>query len=87
MQLQAGIYKKSGADSLTMIRRSFEAYRRQIWDGDLLELMEGNLYSYGCPTLCIRITAAWVQRDSSKKSLRTIMNVQTVISVDRLPVN
>ena len=33
--------------SKSMIVRSLEAYMRQTWDGDLLELMAGNLYSYG----------------------------------------
>ncbi|MBN2243796.1 MAG: U32 family peptidase [Acidobacteria bacterium] len=33
--------------SRSMICRSLEAYMRQSWDGDLLELMAGNLYSYG----------------------------------------
>lgn len=33
--------------SVAMICRSLEAYMRQTWDGDLLELMAGNLYSYG----------------------------------------
>jgi len=33
--------------SKSMIRRSLEAYMRQAWEGDLLELMAGNLYSYG----------------------------------------
>jgi collagenase-like PrtC family protease len=33
--------------SIRMICRSLEAYMQQAWDGDLLELMAGNLYSYG----------------------------------------
>jgi len=33
--------------SRTMICRFLEAYMKQSWDGDLLELMAGNLYSYG----------------------------------------
>ncbi len=33
--------------SARMICRSLEAYMRQAWDGDLLELMAGNLYSCG----------------------------------------
>jgi collagenase-like PrtC family protease len=33
--------------SRSMISRSLEAYMQQSWDGDLLELMAGNLYSYG----------------------------------------
>jgi collagenase-like PrtC family protease len=33
--------------SRTMIVRSLEAYMRERWDGDLIELMAGNLYSYG----------------------------------------
>jgi collagenase-like PrtC family protease len=31
--------------SKTMLARSFEAYMNESWDGDLLELMAGNLYS------------------------------------------
>jgi collagenase-like PrtC family protease len=31
----------------SMIVRSLEAYMQQSWDGDLIELMAGNLYSYG----------------------------------------
>jgi hypothetical protein len=30
-----------------MIVRCLEAYMHQRWEGDLLELMAGNLYSYG----------------------------------------
>jgi collagenase-like PrtC family protease len=37
--------------SRSMICRSLEAYMRQSWDGDLLELMAGNLYSYGMSNL------------------------------------
>jgi len=33
--------------SRSMIVRCLEAYMHQRWDGDLLELMAGNLYSYG----------------------------------------
>ena len=33
--------------SKSMICRQMEAYMKQIWDGDLLELMAGNLYSCG----------------------------------------
>jgi len=33
--------------SRSMIVRSLEAYMQQRWDGDLIELMAGNLYSYG----------------------------------------
>ena len=33
--------------SKSMISRSLEAYMQQAWDGDLLELMAGNLYSCG----------------------------------------
>ena len=33
--------------SRSMIVRSLEAYMNQRWDGDLIELMAGNLYSYG----------------------------------------
>jgi len=33
--------------SLKMICRSLKAYMQQAWDGDLLELMAGNLYSCG----------------------------------------
>jgi collagenase-like PrtC family protease len=33
--------------SRSMIVRSLEAYMQQSWDGDLIELMAGNLYSYG----------------------------------------
>ena len=33
--------------SKTMLIRSIEAYMRESWDGDLLELMAGNLYSLG----------------------------------------
>ncbi len=33
--------------SMNMICRSLEAYMQQTWDGDLLELMAGNLYSCG----------------------------------------
>jgi collagenase-like PrtC family protease len=33
--------------SRSMIVRSLEAYMQQSWDGDLLELMAGNIYSYG----------------------------------------
>jgi collagenase-like PrtC family protease len=33
--------------SRSMIARSLDAYMQQNWDGDLLELMAGNLYSYG----------------------------------------
>ena len=33
--------------SKSMIGRQIEAYMRQTWDGDLLELMAGNLYSCG----------------------------------------
>ncbi len=35
------------SSSRSMIVRSLEAYMRQSWDGDLIELMAGNLYSYG----------------------------------------
>jgi collagenase-like PrtC family protease len=37
--------------STSMICRSLEAYMRQAWDGDLLELMAGNFYSYGMSNL------------------------------------
>jgi collagenase-like PrtC family protease len=41
-------FKLVGRTSSTrMICRSLEAYMQQAWDGDLLELMAGNLYSYG----------------------------------------
>jgi collagenase-like PrtC family protease len=41
-------FKLVGRTSSTrMICRSLEAYMEQSWDGDLLELMAGNLYSYG----------------------------------------
>lgn len=44
----SGFFKLVGrTSSLRMIRRSLEAYMQQAWDGDLLELMAGNLYSYG----------------------------------------
>jgi collagenase-like PrtC family protease len=33
--------------SKSMIIRSLEAYMRESWDGDLMELMAGNLYSVG----------------------------------------
>ena len=33
--------------SKSMLVRSFEAYMSESWDGDLLELMAGNLYSVG----------------------------------------
>lgn len=33
--------------SKSMLVRSFEAYLNESWDGDLLELMAGNLYSVG----------------------------------------
>ncbi len=33
--------------SKSMLVRSLEAYMRESWDGDLLELMAGNLYSVG----------------------------------------
>jgi len=33
--------------SKSMLARSFEAYLNESWDGDLLELMAGNLYSVG----------------------------------------
>ena len=33
--------------SKSMICRQLEAYMKQVWDGDLLELMAGNLYSCG----------------------------------------
>jgi collagenase-like PrtC family protease len=35
------------SSSVSMICRSLEAYMKQTWDGDLLELMAGNLYSFG----------------------------------------
>lgn len=37
--------------SLKMICRQLEAYMKQAWDGDLLELMAGNLYSCGMSNL------------------------------------
>lgn len=41
-------FKLVGRTSSTgMICRSLEAYMQQTWDGDLLELMAGNLYSCG----------------------------------------
>ncbi len=35
------------SSSRSMIVRSLEAYMQQSWEGDLIELMAGNLYSYG----------------------------------------
>jgi len=35
------------SSSRSMIIRCLDAYMKQCWDGDLLELMAGNLYSYG----------------------------------------
>lgn len=43
-----GFFKIVGrTSSKSMILRSLEAYMQQNWEGDLLELMAGNLYSYG----------------------------------------
>jgi collagenase-like PrtC family protease len=44
----SAFFKLVGRTSSTsMICRSLEAYMQQAWDGDLLELMAGNLYSCG----------------------------------------
>jgi collagenase-like PrtC family protease len=41
-----GYFKLVGrTSSKSMLARSFEAYMNESWDGDLLELMAGNLYS------------------------------------------
>ncbi|MBN1567277.1 MAG: U32 family peptidase [Acidobacteria bacterium] len=43
-----GYFKLVGrTSSKSMIARSLEAYLNESWDGDLLELMAGNLYSVG----------------------------------------
>ena len=44
----SGYFKLVGrTSSKSMICRSLEAYMGQTWNGDLLELMAGNLYSWG----------------------------------------
>jgi collagenase-like PrtC family protease len=43
-----GFFKLVGrTSSKSMVLRSLEAYLKESWDGDLMELMAGNLYSVG----------------------------------------
>ena len=60
-------------NSQGMICRSLEAYMRQAWDGDLLELMAGNLYSYGMSYLM----------HLDNRSLDAVGFFEKVISCDR----
>jgi collagenase-like PrtC family protease len=59
--------------SKSMLVRSFEAYLNESWDGDLLELMAGNLYSVGMSHLM----------HLDNKSLDTIGFFEKVTSCDK----
>ena len=67
-------FKLVGRTSSTrMICRALEAYMRQAWEGDLLELMAGNLYSYGMSFLT----------HLDNRSLDTVGFFEKVTSCDR----
>ena len=67
----SGFFKIVGrTSSRSMVLRSTEAYLQESWDGDLLELMAGNLYSLGMSYL--------IHLDN--KSLDTLRFFETVTS-------
>jgi collagenase-like PrtC family protease len=69
-----GYFKLVGrTSSKSMLARSFEAYLNESWDGDLLELMAGNLYSVGMSHLM----------HLDNKSLDTIGFFEKVTSCDK----
>ena len=69
-----GFFKIVGrTSSRSMVLRSVEAYLDESWDGDLLELMAGNLYSFAMSHLM----------HLDNKSLDAIGFFETVTSCDK----
>lgn len=63
-----GYFKLVGrTSSKSMLARSFEAYMNESWDGDLLELMAGNLYSAAMSRLMHLDNKAWTSSIFSRR--------------------